>query len=135
MVIDTVYVVSRTILFVYLVQNYPKQAINAFSLAQIASSVVLFFSYYGFFLWYISALNVKKQEHSKGKNKLDKKTMFSDMEDFPFTSIYEFLPGCVDNEVLVLFIYVFFINLNFLGETFESRFVYTFIQFFKTICS
>lgn len=107
MVIDTVYVVSRTILFVYLVQNYPNQAINAFSLAQIASSIVLFFSYYGFFLWYISALNLKKQEHSKEKNEMVEKTMFSDMEDFPFTSIYEFLPGYMENEVCLHYIFMF----------------------------
>lgn len=110
MVIDTVYVVSRTILFVYLVQNYPNQAINAFSLAQIASSIVLFFSYYGFFLWYISALNIKKQEHSKEKTKMVEKTMFSDMEDFPFTSIYEFLPGSMENEVYQFFSMYFYIK-------------------------
>lgn len=90
---------SRTILFVYLVQNHPNEAIDAFSIAQIASSVILFFSYYGFFIWYIPTLNIKKQENSKGKNRTVKKTIFSDMEDFPFTSLYDFLPGNMENEV------------------------------------
>lgn len=97
---------SRTIFFVYLVQNYPHQAINAFSLAQIFSSLVLFFSYYGFFLWYIHVLNIKKQEHSKEKSNPVEKTIFSDMEDFPFSSVFEFLPGNMQNEVK-LFVYVF----------------------------
>lgn len=97
--IDTIYVVSRTILFVVLVQNYPSQAIDAFSIAQIASSVILFISYYGFFLWYIVALNVKRQEKPAKSKTTQHKTMFSDMEDFPFTSITDFLPGYMDNEV------------------------------------
>lgn len=90
---------SRTIIFVYLVHNYPNQAIDAFSFAQISSSVVLCFAYYGFFLWYISNLNIKKQIHSKEKSELIEKTIFSDMEDFPFTSVLEFLPGVMENEV------------------------------------
>lgn len=97
---------SRTIIFVYLVQNYPHQAINAFSIAQIFSSIILLLSYYGFFLWYISALNVKKQEHSKERINAVDKTIFSDMEDFPFTSVFEFLPGNMENEVQ-LFVYIY----------------------------
>lgn len=86
-------------------QNYPNQAIDAFSLAQIASSVILCLSYYGFFLWYISTLNIKKQENSKEKTKIVKKTIFSDMEDFPFTSVFDFLPGIMENEVWTILKY------------------------------
>lgn len=89
-----------------MVQNYPNGAIDAFSIAQIASSIILCFSYYGFFIWYISALNNRKQENSKEKTHIDKKTIFSDMEDFPFTSVYDFLPGNMENEVGEIWIIV-----------------------------
>lgn len=90
---------TRTIIFVYLVQKYPNQAIDAFSFAQIFSSIILFLMYYGFFLWYTANLNTKKQLNSKENKELDRKTIFSDMEDFPFTSVLEFLPGVMLNKV------------------------------------
>lgn len=46
---------------------------------------------------------MQKQEHSKEKTKIVDKTLFSDMEDFPFTSIFEFLPGHIQNEVKTIY--------------------------------
>ncbi|CAH1970856.1 unnamed protein product [Acanthoscelides obtectus] len=89
--LDTVYVISRTIIFVYFVHNNPSFALNAFSIAQVASSIILLLLYVGFFVWYISALNEFK------KKELSKHAMFSDMTDFPFTSVKDFLPGVMAN--------------------------------------
>jgi oligosaccharide translocation protein RFT1 len=97
-VFETIYIVSRTLIFVYLVVKSPNEAINAFSVAQIASAVILCFLYYGFFFWYIDRLNVIKS----GKTSGAKKTIFSDMNDFPFTSINDFFPGVMENYERVL---------------------------------
>ncbi|KAF2903410.1 hypothetical protein ILUMI_02788 [Ignelater luminosus] len=104
-VLETIYIVSRTIIFVVLVIQDPDQAINAFSLAQILSSIVYCLSHYLFFYWYIYNLNKVKEQNkktSKDQNnsiiKDNKKTMFSDMQDFPFTSILDFFPGFMENK-------------------------------------
>ncbi|XP_063916164.1 protein RFT1 homolog [Zophobas morio] len=90
-VIETIYIVSRTIIFVYLVIGSPNQAINAFSCAQVASAIILCLLYYGYFIWYIYRLNnIKSGTSVSTKN-------FSDMDDFPFTSITEFFPGMMEN--------------------------------------
>ncbi|RZC41890.1 RFT1 -like protein [Asbolus verrucosus] len=91
-IFETVYIVSRTIIFVYLVVNHPSGAINAFSIAQVTSAVVLCLLYYGFFFWYIAKLNVIKSSGGRGH-----KALFSDMNDFPFSSITEFFPGVMGN--------------------------------------
>lgn len=88
----------RTIIFVYLVTNHPNEAINAFSIAQIVSAVILCCSYYVFFYWYIPNLNEFK---SQTNDKEVKKTIFSDMGDFPFNSVWDFFPGVMDNEVIL----------------------------------
>lgn len=81
-----------------LVINHPNEAINAFSIAQIVSAVILCCCYYGFFYWYIPVLNGIKSQ-SNDKEKEAKKTIFSDMGDFPFNSVWDFFPGIMDNEV------------------------------------
>lgn len=98
-VFETLYVLSRTFIFVYFVINYPNSAINAFSLAQILSSVILCSLYYGFFTWYIPRLNKIKEQGNDDDNKGSKISgLFSDMNDFPFRSILNFFPGFMFNE-------------------------------------
>lgn len=80
-----------------LVVKYPHKAINAFSIAQVSSSIIYCISHYGFFYWYIRRLN-DYQKHRKGPSEF--KSIFSDMQDFPFTSIFDFLPGFMDNKVI-----------------------------------
>lgn len=96
-VFETVYILSRTFIFVYLVVNYPEGPINAFSLAQILSSVILCSLYYGFFTWYIPRLNTIKEENNDEKSKKHS-IMFADMNDFPFRSVLNFFPGFMFNE-------------------------------------
>ncbi|KAF5285563.1 hypothetical protein FQR65_LT13197 [Abscondita terminalis] len=90
-VLDTIYVLSRTIVFVLLVLKYPHYAINAFSCAQILSSMLYCVMHYIFFYWYIRELNKRSGEELKNM-------MFSDMQDFPFKSILEFIPGFMLNK-------------------------------------
>ncbi|CAG9774054.1 unnamed protein product [Ceutorhynchus assimilis] len=87
-VFETIYILARTFTFVYLVVYYPSEAINAFSIAQVVSAVLLCVLYYGFFAWYIPKLN---QEGQKG-------ALFADMGDFPFRSLLNFFPGFMFNE-------------------------------------
>nr|CAI5853895.1 unnamed protein product [Callosobruchus analis] len=94
--LDTIYIISRTIIFVYFVHNNPSFALNAFSIAQVSSSIILLLLYIGFFTWYISALNEFKK---KGNSKAP---IFSDMLDFPFTSVKDFLPGVMPNQDALL---------------------------------
>ncbi|XP_060521470.1 protein RFT1 homolog [Cylas formicarius] len=93
-IFETTYIISRTIIFVYLVVNYPNSAINAFSIAQIMSAVMLCCLYYGFFAWYIPSLLKFKE---KG-DEIERHWLFSDMDDFPFRSILNFFPGFMFNE-------------------------------------
>lgn len=95
----------RTSVFVFLVISNPREAINAFSIAQLVSAVVYALLYYGYFCWYIRKLN---QARAKSKQKGDEKdkggtnnTVFADMQDFPFESIWDLLPGFMRNNVTI----------------------------------
>lgn len=102
-VIETLYIIFRTLIFVYLVLNSPKNAINAFSIAQITSAILLCILYYGFFSWYISKLNrLKTEENLVNMNENLKRKLFSDMHDFPFQTIYDFFPGIMENDERIL---------------------------------
>ncbi|XP_066247672.1 man(5)GlcNAc(2)-PP-dolichol translocation protein RFT1 [Euwallacea similis] len=93
-VIESIYILGRTFVFVYLVVLYPNEAIHAFSLAQIFSAVLFCALYYVFFAWYIPNLNSFKR--SDNKDKVD--PLYSDMADFPFRSVLNFFPGFMFNE-------------------------------------
>ncbi|XP_017786154.1 PREDICTED: protein RFT1 homolog [Nicrophorus vespilloides] len=80
-VFETIYITVRTVTFVVLVLRDQNEAINAFSIAQLLSSLILFALYYGFFYWYI--------EKKKTSPKSD---LFKDMNDFKFESIRDFFP-------------------------------------------
>lgn len=102
---ETIYFVFRTTIFVILVLNYPSSAINAFSFAQITSSLLCCLLYYGFFWWYIKKLNnlrnIEKKllkENSKA-SLIDSSKIFADMHDFNFKSVLDFLPGHMENKV------------------------------------
>lgn len=96
---ETIYILSRTFIFLYFVVNYPDNAITAFSLAQIFSAIILSLLYYGFFTWYIYKLNqIRAMEDNTEITQTQ--SMFSDMNDFPFRSILHFFPGFMFNEVL-----------------------------------
>ncbi|CAG9831651.1 unnamed protein product [Diabrotica balteata] len=120
-ILDTLYVVSRTIIFVYYVETDPDYPLNAFSLAQIISGVILCLAYYCFFIWYIPALNKakeRKQQESKDKNdSKEAKTIFSDMADFPFTSFWQLFPGIMDNTENMLDTKLCLLTVSFLKQS------------------
>ncbi|XP_045477390.1 protein RFT1 homolog isoform X1 [Harmonia axyridis] len=91
-ILDTIYILVRTFIFVCLVMYNPYSAIGAFAIAQIISAIILGISYFVFFAWYIPNLkmhNKKEQTNSQ---------LFDDMKDFPFRSILDFFPGMMKNE-------------------------------------
>ncbi|GLV34883.1 uncharacterized protein CBL_09363 [Carabus blaptoides fortunei] len=94
-VIETVYVTVRTIIFVVIIVYEPQQAINAFSIAQILSQIVYCIGFVVFFWWYIKELN--KLKDIKSGNTVKVPAIFKDMNDFQFQSVYDFLPGFMKN--------------------------------------
>ncbi|KAK5640716.1 hypothetical protein RI129_009263 [Pyrocoelia pectoralis] len=89
-ILDTIYVMSRTIIFVVIVMRYPHYAIHAFSIAQVLSSIIYCLTHYGFFYWYIDELQKRANE--------EKNSIFSNMQDFPFKSILELFPCVMQND-------------------------------------
>lgn len=87
-------------MFVFLVIKSPKQAINAFSIAQISSAVLYCVLYYAYFTWYIHKFNKKRLISKRGeyvRDLRDLKARDDVMYDFPFTSILEMFPGFMEN--------------------------------------
>lgn len=95
-VIDTFHIVVRTIVFVIIIMYEPKEAINAFSIAQMVSTLVHIGSYAAFFSWYIRKLKIARACHSD--TKLVVPPLFADMDDFKFESAWDFLPGMIKNK-------------------------------------
>lgn len=110
-ILETFYVTVRTIIFVVIIVYEPKQAINAFSIAQIVSQIIYALSYVIFFAWYVKEL--KKSRENK-----DKKTpiIFKDMMDFKFESIRDFLPGFMENKDKVFNTKLCILTLSFIKQ-------------------
>lgn len=89
-ILDTIYVMSRTIIFVVIVMRYPHYTIHAFSIAQVLSSIIYCLTHYGFFYWYIDELQKRANEEKNG--------IFGNMQDFPFKSILELFPCVMRND-------------------------------------
>lgn len=93
-VLDTLHIFVRTLLFLSIIIYDRSLALIAFSIAQVGSIFVVVLSYYIFFYWYVK----NKPLYAKGALKsqlipdavLHK--LYENMDDFQFTSIQEFLP-------------------------------------------
>lgn len=114
-ILDTLNLFVRSVIFIVLVIRDPKQAIFAFSIAQLGSTVTFVIGYYIYFMHYIE--NVKKftaaskrgadnaaddQFYDDGKNNDDKtssKILFESDTFIPFNSIKQMLPGYFQNPV------------------------------------
>ncbi|CAH1179354.1 unnamed protein product [Phaedon cochleariae] len=114
--IDTFYIVSRTIIFVYLMQNNPDDAIIAFSIAQVGSAIIACLLYCIFFQWYISSIRKIRQE-SKIISNNEQGSIFTNMEDFNFTSIKDFLPGVLKNEGSLLDTKLCLLTVSFMKQS------------------
>lgn len=110
-VLDTLNILVRSVIFIILVIHDPKQAIFAFSIAQVGSTVAFVIGYYIYYIYYTG--NVKKSkgalkrdadnsDDNSFSNDSDDKTsnQRSEPEDFiPFNSIKQMLPGYLHNPV------------------------------------
>lgn len=101
-VLDTLHIFVRSTLFIWLVLRDPNQAIFAFSIAQIGSTVSFVIGYYGFFIYYIHHLNQTSNEDVRRKKKDDdnqrRESVLSD-DSIPFNNIKQMFPGFMDNPV------------------------------------
>lgn len=107
-VLDTLHIFVRSILFIVLVLRDPSQAIFAFSIAQVGSTVTYAIGYYVYFIYYIDRLNKMKGDKKRAAdttNDDDEKKFESD-DSIPFTSIKQMLPGYLENSVFMNFDYI-----------------------------
>ncbi|XP_030378705.1 protein RFT1 homolog [Scaptodrosophila lebanonensis] len=104
--LNTLHILVRSVIFLWIVIGDQSVAIYAFAIAQLASSITIIVSQYGFFHYYIKRFNrFKLQQSRKGKSPRTQaeltsweRTMFEHMEDFPFTRLSEMLPGVTENK-------------------------------------
>ncbi|XP_063229918.1 protein RFT1 homolog [Bacillus rossius redtenbacheri] len=91
-VLDTALVLVRTAIFVPLIVHSPNRAVVAFSVAQLASATVYSLGFYAYFYAYIRDRNRRAALRKKdGPAPADDPD-----DDFPFRSLYDFLPAKVD---------------------------------------
>eukprot|EP00918_Siedleckia_nematoides_P027789 GHVU01059808.1.p1 GENE.GHVU01059808.1~~GHVU01059808.1.p1 ORF type:complete len:565 (+),score=36.05 GHVU01059808.1:19-1713(+) len=103
-VLDTLHIVTRSIVFVILVVYDKELAIMAFGLAQFTSACTIVIGNYAFFHYYIQKLKkyrevVKKNDNDKTKAIEEFGPYYDHMEDFPFTGVTQMVP-CIwsDNQ-------------------------------------
>lgn len=100
-VLDTLHIFVRSILFIWLVIRDPNQAIYAFSIAQIGSTISFVCGYYGYFIYYINNLNqTQTMDDVKRKKDDDQRKESINLDDsIPFNSIKQMFPGFMHNPV------------------------------------
>lgn len=102
---DTLHIFIRSSVFIILVLNNKDTAIYAFGIAQFTSCLTIIIGYYGFFYIYINKLKDYRQVLKKHDGNLDevkkeiKSAAYEHMNDFPFESIKDFVPGVLENNV------------------------------------
>ncbi|XP_050350462.1 protein RFT1 homolog isoform X1 [Nymphalis io] len=93
-ILDTLHIFVRTILFLSIIVYDRSLALIAFSVAQVGSIVVIVLAYYLFFYWYIKF----KPLYAKGALKIKflpnniLERLYSNMDDFNFTTLGDFFP-------------------------------------------
>lgn len=101
-VLDTLHIFVRSILFIWFVLRDPNQAIIAFSIAQIGSTISFVIGYYGYFIYYIRNANRSVAIAKKASNGNRKESVDMSDDCIPFTSIKQMLPGFRFNSVEML---------------------------------
>lgn len=100
-VMDTGHIFIRSLVFIVLVLWNKSITIYAFGIAQIISAVTIIVGNYAFFYFYIPRLMVYRKEMKRVDDKYELRKTFGNyyenMEDFPFTSIKEMMPGILPN--------------------------------------
>ncbi|XP_071452146.1 man(5)GlcNAc(2)-PP-dolichol translocation protein RFT1 [Hetaerina americana] len=88
---DTVHVMVRTFIFSFMVLKNPENALLAFSLAQMSSTLIYCLGYYAFFGWKIHCQNCKAKNSDSVSSSVHK-------DDFPFENLLDFLPHKLEEE-------------------------------------
>lgn len=93
-VMDTLHIMVRSVVFISLAIVLPEKVIWAFGVAQIASILTILVGNYGFFYFYIKKLIKFREMVKAGDKKIIpiNEAYFNHMEDFPFKKISDFLP-------------------------------------------
>lgn len=107
-ILDTLHIFIRSLVFIVLVMNNKNIAIYAFGIAQFTSALTIILGNYGFFYFYIKRLTnyrnvLKKNDDDKEKTAREVGSHFENMNDFPFTSILDMVPGVLKNSVSLFF--------------------------------
>lgn len=102
-ILNTLHIFVRSVIFLWIVIGNPSVAIYAFGIAQLVSAVTILVSHYGFFAYYIKLFEdykkSRKDKETSTKIPFVNKSLFDNMHDFPFTKLTEFLPGRLANKV------------------------------------
>lgn len=104
-ILNTLHIFVRSVVFLWIVLENGSVAIYAFAIAQLVSAITILVSHYGFFAYYIHLFeDYKKSMKDKENNwKLRMpfvtETIFDNMHDFPFRNLRQFLPGTMINKV------------------------------------
>ncbi|XP_070496032.1 man(5)GlcNAc(2)-PP-dolichol translocation protein RFT1 [Chironomus tepperi] len=101
-VLDTLHIFVRSVVFIILVLNNKNIAIYAFGIAQFTSCLVIIGGNYGFFKVYIQRLRTYREVLKKHDNDIDKARdemghYYEHMNDFPFNSVTEMVPTVLKN--------------------------------------
>lgn len=95
-VLDTLHIFVRSVVFISIVLKNPDIAIYAFGIAQLASIFAIVVGYYAYFYTYIS----KKDDDPSRKTSEDEPDKEHTLADkFPLQSVAELLPGVLRNKV------------------------------------
>lgn len=102
-ILDTMHIFVRSLIFIGLVCINKNIAIYAFGIAQFSSALTIIFGNYLFFYFYIKKLKKYQQDRKKVDDKLVLRekygTYYENMDDFPFNGIVEMVPGVLSNSV------------------------------------
>lgn len=113
-VLDTLHIMVRSVIFIMLVMWNRDFAIYAFGIAQFSSALTIIIGNYLFFHYYIAKLREYRSELKRNDDRavILKKfgTYYENMDDFPFTGVVDMIPGVLPNPVSTNFV----INVLFL---------------------
>lgn len=101
-VLDTMHIMVRSLVFITLVLTNSNIAIYAFGIAQLFSALTIIIGNYSFFHMYINKL--KNYRLDVSKRNVDNEQIltkygpyYENMDDFPFNNIREMIPGGLPN--------------------------------------
>lgn len=97
-ILDTLHIMVRSLIFIALVLTNSNIAIYAFGIAQLFSALTIIIGNYSFFHVYINKLKQYRLDVTQNKIVAAKyEPHYEHMDDFPFNNIREMIPGGLKN--------------------------------------